>query len=374
MSSEKGARVSGTGAFLPGKPVPFDEIDRYLGEITDASPKVIKWMKRIKPLMREMLGIERYFYAIDPDTREFTEDNVTMAVKAARQALNMARLKSTDIELIVYGSAHMDQMPTPSVRIQEALGIEHCAELSLHANCTSAYKALLVAYDLIRNGRYRNALVLSSSVSSSELCAEYYNQQLIKKENVFLRWFLCDGAGGLVLESCDKNEKGLFVEHAYMESVGGKKPSPMFNRRPAYWMNPREEYDRGYHHLTQMFQERLRTHFHDPDGTVFYKGLKRMIDTYRIDLRNLRFFQVNLPSKHIADLVMEECASLGIPLDTLYTSMSKMGYCGPPMVFICLDAILREEKLHDKDLILSFVSEVSKFMQAGYAMRYYEQV
>ena len=226
MSSEKGARVSGTGAFLPGKPVPFDEIDRYLGEITDASPKVIKWMKRIKPLMREMLGIERYFYAIDPDTREFTEDNVTMAVKAARQALNMARLKSTDIELIVYGSAHMDQMPTPSVRIQEALGIEHCAELSLHANCTSAYKALLVAYDLIRNGRYRNALVLSSSVSSSELCAEYYNQQLIKKENVFLRWFLCDGAGGLVLESCDKNEKGLFVEHAYMESVGGKKPSP----------------------------------------------------------------------------------------------------------------------------------------------------
>jgi len=374
MSSEKGARVSGTGAFLPGKPVPFDEIDRYLGEITDASPKVIKWMKRIKPLMREMLGIERYFYAIDPDTREFTEDNVTMAVKAARQALNMARLKSTDIELIVYGSAHMDQMPTPSVRIQEALGIEHCAELSLHANCTSAYKALLVAYDLIRNGRYRNALVLSSSVSSSELCAEYYNQQLIKKENVFLRWFLCDGAGGLVLESCDKNEKGLFVEHAYMESVGGKKPSPMFNRRPAYWMNPREEYDRGYHHLTQMFQEELRTHFHDPDGTVFYKGLKRMIDTYRIDLRNLRFFQVNLPSKHIADLVMEECASLGIPLDTLYTSMSKMGYCGPPMVFICLDAILREEKLHDKDLILSFVSEVSKFMQAGYAMRYYEQV
>ena len=374
MSSEKGARVSGTGAFLPGKPVPFDEIDRYLGEITDASPKVIKWMKRIKPLMREMLGIERYFYAIDPDTREFTEDNVTMAVKAARQALNMARLKSTDIELIVYGSAHMDQMPTPSVRIQEALGIEHCAELSLHANCTSAYKALLVAYDLIRNGRYRNALVLSSSVSSSELCAEYYNQQLIKKENVFLRWFLCDGAGGLVLESCDKNEKGLFVEHAYMESVGGKKPSPMFNRRPAYWMNPREEYDRGYHHLTQMFQEELRTHFHAPDGTVFYKGLKRMIDTYRIDLRNLRFFQVNLPSKHIADLVMEECASLGIPLDTLYTSMSKMGYCGPPMVFICLDAILREEKLHDKDLILSFVSEVSKFMQAGYAMRYYEQV
>ena len=42
------------------------------------------------------------------------------------------------------------------------------------------------------------------------------------------------------------------------------------------------------------------------------------------------------------------------------------------LVFMCLDRILREEKLNDLDLILSFVTEVSKFMQAGYAMRYYE--
>ncbi|OHD64151.1 MAG: hypothetical protein A2176_00735 [Spirochaetes bacterium RBG_13_51_14] len=367
-------QVTGSGSFLPGKPVPFDQIERYLGEITGAPQKVMKWMARVKPLMKEMLDIEQYYYAIDPDTREFTEDNVTMAVKAAKEALRMAGLDAADLELIVYGSAHMDQMPTPSVRIQEALGIERCAELSIHANCTSAYKALLIAGDLIRNGRYRNALVLSSSISSSELRAEYYNQPLIKKEDVFLRWFLCDGAGGLVLEGRDKKKAGLFLESAYLESAGGKKPSPMGNRRPAYWMNPREEFDRGYHHLSQIFQERLRTHFHDPDGTVFYKGLKRMIEMYGIDLSRLRFFQVNLPSKHISDLVLEECAALGIPLNTLYTKMSNMGYSGPPMVFICLDRILREEKLNDGDLILSFVTEVSKYMQAGYAMKYYGAV
>jgi 3-oxoacyl-[acyl-carrier-protein] synthase-3 len=372
FASDSRVKVSGSGTFLPGSPVPFDEIDRYLGKITEAPQKVMRWMDRVRPVMKEMLDIERYHYAINPDTREFTEDNITMAVKAAEQALDMAGLKSTDIELIVYGSAHMDQMPAPSVRIQEALGIERCAELSIHANCTSAYKALLLACDLLNNGRYRNALVLSSSMSSSELCAEYYNQPLIKKENVFLRWFLCDGAGALLLESCDDKRHGLYVEHTYMESVGGRKPSPMFNKRPAYWMNPREEFEKGYHHLTQVFQEKLRAHFHDPDGTVFYKGLKRMIETYQIDLRDLRFFQINLPSKHISDLVVEECGGLGIPAATLYTKMSKMGYSGPPMVFICLDRILREEKLNDGDLVLSFVTEVSKYMQAGYAMRYYK--
>ncbi|MBN1496982.1 MAG: 3-oxoacyl-ACP synthase [Spirochaetes bacterium] len=371
MKDKRHIRVTGSGTYLPGAPVSFDDIDRYLGEITDAPAPVMKWMRRIKPLMKEMLDITHYHYAIDPLTREFIDDNVTMAVHAARLALESAGMDAGDIELIVYGSAHMDQMPTPTVRIQEALGIERCAELSIHANCTSAYKALLLAGDLIRNGRYRNALVLSSSVSSSELRAEYYNQPLIKKEDVFLRWFLCDGAGALLLEGRDAPEAGLFLEHAYMESVGGKKPSPMYNRRPAYWMNPRDEFEKGYHHLAQMFQEQLRTHFHDPDGTVFFKGLKRMIDTEAIDLSGLRFFQVNLPSKHIADLVLEECLALGIPAETVYTKMSSTGYPGPPMALICLDTILREETLNDKDLILSFVTEVSKFMQAGYAMRYH---
>ena len=61
----------------------------------------------------------------------------------------MAGLDADDIELIVYGSAHQDQMPTASTRIQEMLGISECAEISVHANCTSAYKALAIAHDMI---------------------------------------------------------------------------------------------------------------------------------------------------------------------------------------------------------------------------------
>jgi 3-oxoacyl-[acyl-carrier-protein] synthase III len=296
-----------------------------------------------------------------------------MSVKAALKAINDAGMQTQDIDLIIYGSAHQDQMPTASVRIQEKLGIGQCGEISVHANCTSAYKAILLAYDFIRNGRYKNALVISSSISSSELVAEYYNQPLIKKEELFLRYFLSDGAAALVLKSEKQKHNGLYIEHVYMESVGGNKPSAMGNKRPAYWMNPREEFDRGYHHLAQMFQEELRSNFHEADGSVFLKGLKRMIAKYNIDLSDLRFFQVNFPSKHITELVMDECQSLGIARDTLYTKMSTMGYIGPPMALLCLDKIKKEEKLNNNDLILSFVTEVSKFMQAGYAIRYYEE-
>jgi len=230
----------------------------------------------------------------------------------------------------------------------------------------------LLGYDLLKNGRYHNALVISSSMSSSELITEYYNQALVTKEELFLRFFLSDGAAALVLKAVDQRSEGLFIEHVYMESIGGKKPSAMGNKRPAYWMNPKEEFEKGYHHLAQMFQEELRINFHDPDGSVFLKGLKRMITKYGIDLSMLRFFQVNFPSKHITELVMEECESLGIPRDTLYSKMSTMGYIGPPMALLCLDKIKKEEELVPGDMLLSFVTEVSKFMQAGYVIRYYK--
>ncbi len=371
ISSEVFVKLVGAGSYLPGNPITIDEVDQYLGDLTEAPQKIQKWLHRMKDLMKEMLEVDYYHYAIDKETGEFTDDNITMSVKAAKKALEKANLKAEDIDLIVYGSAHQDQMPTASVRIQEALGIEQCGEMSIHANCTSAYKAFLVASDFIKSGRYKNALVISSSMSSSELRADYYNQEIVKKEELFLRYFLSDGAGALVLQAAEEKKDGLFVESTYMESIGGKKPSAMLNKRPAYWMNPKKEYDLGYHHLAQMFNEQLRTHFHDDDGSVFLKGLKRMLNKYPINLDEIKYFQVNFPSKHISELIMDECDELGIDRSTLYTKMASMGYAGPPMAFISIDKIISEEKLNPNDLILSFVTEVSKFMQAGYVLKFY---
>jgi len=362
-------KITGTGTFLPGERIPLDGVDYYLGELDEAPSKIRKWLKMSKGLMGQMLEVEYYHFAIDPETREFTEDNITMSVKAAQKAIETAGIRPGDIDFIAYGSPHQDQMPTASVRIQEQLGIERCGEVSIHANCTSAYKALLIAHDMIRSGRYKTALVVASNMSSSELRAEYYNQQLIKKEEVLLRYFLSDGAGALILQA-DDTPGGLFVEHTYMESVGGKKPAAMFNKRPAYWLNPKEEYEKGFHHLAQLFNDQLRKHFNEKGGSVFYKGLKRMMEKYPFDVTAVRFFQVNFPSRHISEMVMEECETLGIPKEKLYSKMSTMGYIGPPMALVSIDRMIREEQFQKRDLILSFVTEVSKFMQAGFVLKY----
>lgn len=369
--SDNKIRIAGTGSYLPGSPVSIDQVDSILGELTQAPVKIQSWLNRMKEMMKQMVEVKNYYYAIDPLSRTFTDDNVTMAVGAAKNALANAGMTPEDIEFISYGSAHQDQMPTASVRIQELLGIENCAEISIHANCTSAYKALLVAFEFLKSGRYKNALVLSSGISSSQLRAEYYNQKAVRKEDLFLRYFLSDGAGAVILKIDNAGSGGLFLENIYIESPGGKKPSAMKDRRPSYWMNPVDEFESGSHHLSQMFQDELRKNFHEDGGTIFFHGLKRMLAKYPVDIQKLKFFQVNFPSSHVVELVMEECQALGIPGDALYTKMSSMGYAGPPMVLICLDKIFREEKLTEGDIILSFVTEVSKFMQAGFTMKYY---
>ena len=113
--------IAGSGTFLPGLPIPFAESEKYLGELTGAPDKIRKWIKSTSLLMQELLDIDYLHYAIDPLTREFTEDEVSMAVKASGIALKKANIKPEQVDLICYGSAHMLQMPTPSVRIQEAL-------------------------------------------------------------------------------------------------------------------------------------------------------------------------------------------------------------------------------------------------------------
>lgn len=363
--------ICGSGSYLPGNPVAFDDIDKVLGELRGVSTKIAKWLKRSQPVMKELLDIEYVHYGIDPQTRKFTEDNISMAVAAAQKALSHSGIDPEEIDLICYGSAHQDQMPTASVRIQEALGIEICDEFSIHANCTSAYKALYLAHQLVASGKNRTALVLSANMASSELRAEYYNQELVDKESLFLRWFLSDGAGALVLSSERRYSKGFEIDTTFVESIGGRRASLMYNLRPALWLNPLEEYEKGLHHLRQQFRNALSTgEFRDEEGSIFYKGFLRMLAGSTVELGDIRFFQINLPTKHIVDSIVEEFRGTGMEESVFYSKLDQLGYCGPPMVFICLDKIIREETLADGHCVASFVTEVSKFMQAGYILRY----
>lgn len=363
--------IAGSGQYLPGPEIKFDEMESILGELTEAPKKIQKWVKRTHPIMKELLDVETLHYTIDKESGEYVDDNISMSVKCSKKALAMAGVAPEDVELLCYGSAHQDQMPTPSSQIQAELGIGYCQEFGFHSNCSSAYKALYMAHKMISTGEVNNALVISSNVSSSELRSSYFNQEKLDKASLFLRWFLCDGAGAVFLTNDKSKSTGFRLDATFTESLAGLKPSLMFNHRPAYWMNPKEEYEAAKHHLRQEFQNSLSTDvFQEDGGSVFFKGFKRMAEKENLKPEQVACFQVNMPTKHIIESIMDEAVDWGMDKNALYSRLDQLGYCGPPMVFISLDKIVREETYKPEDKIVSFVTEVSYFLQAGYIITY----
>lgn len=359
--------IAGVGSFSPGEPIPFDRIEEILGRITDGPPKLLKRIDKLRPIMKEMLGIEYLHYAIDPKTRETTEDNISMTAKAAKKALESAGMEASKIDLVIYAGILYDYWcPPSSVLIQEALKIPYCAEMTIHSNCTAIYKAIQVASDLIANGRYDNALLVTSQLSSTFLRAEYFNQKALTEEQVILRWFLCDGAGALVL-SCNKpGNHSLRVVDTYLESVGlGIEPTMKMLVGTIHW-NMKDIYEKGWHHLTQDLKTVAQL-----APKLGVKGLELMIKKTNLDFSRVKCFFANIPTKHMMDLAIEIFRKeLKNPNLKVYSKLSTRGYQGAPSIIIALDGFMREEKLNPGDLLVSFVTESSKWMHAGFILEY----
>lgn len=364
--------ISGIGSYSPGDPVPFSEIERVLGRLDKLPPKLAAWVERMKPIMEGMLGVEYCHYALDHETRQPTENVVTLSVKSAHRALDMAGLKPTDIDLLVYAGISMENFcPPTSVLIQEELKIPRTAEYSIHSNCTSVYKALQLAADQLALGRYKNALIVSAQLSSPFLRAEHFNQAALDKSHILLRWFLSDGSGALVLTTDPQQgtRERFRVKHTYIESMGLGLGPDMYCVVGGHRMNPLEIYQNGWHHLTQNFEKVAKLSIE-----LGKKAAVELMNRINMKWQEVQYFIINVPTKHIFDQVnMELPRDHNAPNLKFYSKLATRGYPGPCAMMHSLDDFVRDESPKPGDIVASVVAESSKWMYGGFALEYLGQ-
>ena len=370
-------RIAGTGSFLPGEPVAYEDVDKVLGAFDQADPELQRWYARARQTMRQLLGMEHYYFAVDPVSRAITETPSTLAAKAARQALGMAGLAPSDIDILYYAGSAQDSYvcPPTSTFVQQHLGIERGREISIHANCTSTYKAIQVATDQIALGRYRTALVTSANMVSGGALAASLSQQALTRNQAMMRLFLCDGAGALVLTRDEGQGRGFEVYDTFIESVGGAQEPQMYTRYGSASVVP-EAFAQGHHHLTQNMAM-----VSSVAVEVFLGGLQRFAEQLGVDLaapetaEQVAWFLANVPSDHLVEAAREEFSKRsGVPLELLeshyYSTVANRGYTGPAAIAISLDQLLRTDAVPDGKFVMSFVTESSKWMNAGFLLRY----
>lgn len=184
--------ITGCGSYLPARVM----TNAQLAKTVDTSDE---WI-------RQRTGIRERRVAEDG---ECTSD---LGLKAAREALDMARLEADDLDLIVCATSTPDEtFPATATRIQAELGMTGGAAFDVQAVCTGFIYALAVADNFVRLGQARNALVIG---------AETFSRILDWTDRSTCVLF-GDGAGAVVLQGVDcagnAEASGVLSTHLYSD-------------------------------------------------------------------------------------------------------------------------------------------------------------
>jgi 3-oxoacyl-[acyl-carrier-protein] synthase-3 len=143
---ERYAHIVGWGKYLPTKVLTNEE----LAKSVDTSDG---WI-------RERTGIAQRYIA----TKETT---ASMALYAAQEAIEVADISPTEIDLVVVATATPEHLfPATACLVQDQLGAENAGAFDLEAGCSGFVYGLAMASGMIRSGVYDTVLVVGSETLS----------------------------------------------------------------------------------------------------------------------------------------------------------------------------------------------------------------
>ncbi len=208
----KDVYISSTGAFLPGNPVPNDEMLEFLGEIDGKS-------KRFRDFVVRQNGIKTRHYAINK-SQELCCSNAEMAAKAVKEALRNADLETKQLECLMAATTMADLIvPGHASAVHGELGGGPMDIASFQSVCASAMMAVKTAWMNVRCGEASNAVAVGSDLPSIRFRPIAYTpaKEAIKNPQVrmsaeFLRWTLSDGAGAALLENTPRGPLSLRID------------------------------------------------------------------------------------------------------------------------------------------------------------------
>jgi 3-oxoacyl-[acyl-carrier-protein] synthase-3 len=183
----------GTGSALPERVVPNAELAAKV-DTTD------EWIV-------ERTGIRQRYIAGEGETTS------SLAIDAARQALEAAGVDGQSIDLIILATATPDQtFPATATIVQHAIGANGGIAFDVAAVCSGFLYALGVADSMLRCGQARRALVIGAETFS----------RILDWEDRTTCVLFGDGAGAVVLEareSEDVNAPGILATKLHADGA-----------------------------------------------------------------------------------------------------------------------------------------------------------
>jgi len=311
----------GTGHFLPDRVVTNDE----LAKLMDTSDEWIQQRTGIQ---------QRRFVDFDKEPMGASD----LGTRAAQNALDAAGMSKDDVDCIIYATLSPDKaFPGDGVLVQAKLDIPAgVPAFDIRNQCSGFLYGLQMANAFIRQGVYKNVLLIGSEVHSSGL--EFADRG--RDVSVIFG----DGSAAAVLGASDDNERGvlgitLHADGRFAEVLETSYPSSALNPRVT-----KEMLDTGAQY--PKMQGKL----------VFKNAVQRMPEAVSKVLaeHNAQPKDIKLLIPHQANLRISEMVQRRLKLrdDQVFNNIQKYGNTTAASIPLALDEAIKEGRLDKGDLLV----------------------
>ncbi len=306
------AHVVGWGKYIPQRVLTNDDLSRMV----DTSDE---WI-------RTRTGIRERRLVKDGET------TASMAVQAARQALEVARFNPSQLDLIVVATITPDYLfPATACLVQDMLGATHAAAFDLLAGCSGFIYGLNIAAHLLSSGAYQTALVIGAETLS----------RITDWSDRATCVLFGDGAGAVILQA-DENEGGVLATTLGSDGSGGD-----ILRLPAggsYAPASHQTVEEGLHFIQMKGRD------------VFKFAVNKIPAATRevLEKAGLTLDDLDLLIPHQANQRIIEAAArfLALPPEAVYSNLEWYGNTSTASIPIALSEAVEKGRIQTGDLVV----------------------
>lgn len=315
------SKIIGLGYYVPEKIVTNDDLSKLM-DTNDS------WIQ-------ERTGIKerRYIEKGDGNTTS------VMGAKAARIAIERAKITPGDIEMIIFATLSPDMyFPGGGVQVQDILEMDTVPALDVRNQCSGFVYALSVADQYIKTGMYQNILVIGSENHSGGLDFSDRGRSVTV--------IFGDGAGAAVVSRNGEQDGGILSTHLHSE---GKYKDELSLPGPAtgHWVPEI---------IAENQQDDVPYYPYMNGPFVFKNAIARFSEVIEEGLKanNLKVEDIDMLIPHQANLRISQFIQhkFNLPDDKIYNNIQKYGNTTAASIPIALTEAWEKGKIKEGDLVV----------------------
>ncbi|TAH07049.1 MAG: ketoacyl-ACP synthase III [Sphingobacteriia bacterium] len=328
------SKIAGIGMYTPPNIVTNNDLMQYM----DTSDE---WIQ-------ERTGIKERRYA-----HRTEETTTTMAVEAAKIAIERAGTTADEIDFIVFATLSPDYyFPGCGVLLQRAMKMKEIGALDIRNQCSGFLYALSVADQFIKTGMYKNILVVGSEKHSFGLDFS------TRGRNISV--IFGDGAGAVVLQPTEKENQGILSTHLHSDGESAEllamyNPGTHANHWAAKNYADFDDAAIGEMFLSHQMIDKAQLYPYMDGQSVFKKAVVKFPEVIMEALHknNLLPTDINMLIPHQANLRISQYVQqkLGLSNDQVYNNIQQYGNTTAASVPIALCEAWEKGKIKAGDLV-----------------------